>query len=276
MLVSIAAVFLPDFGHSMSHNLTLALLRQFVGREFKQRYLSSLSGPLWALMQPLLMLAVYSLVFVHVLRVRLPHGDGPADTIPFLVAALWPWAAFAESLSRAVGVVPENAALLAKVAMPRAVLVAAPMINTFAVQGVGLIAAGLVLGLVGYGFDPAGVPLAALGYLLLFGFTLGLGFGLAALNVFVRDIGQMVPQVLTLLFFLSPVFFTREMVPPAFALVFDINPLSLYLDLMRGALLGTLEQPMLALGLAAMATVGSLAVGYALFRRLASHFEDFV
>lgn len=79
-----------DTGHQ--RRLFVAFFR----REFRQRFLGSLTGPAWALLQPLLLLGIYALVFIHVLRVRLPAGEGPADAVPFLVAALWPWTAFAE------------------------------------------------------------------------------------------------------------------------------------------------------------------------------------
>jgi ABC-type polysaccharide/polyol phosphate export permease len=254
----------------------LPILRQFVAREFRQRYLGSLTGPAWALLQPLMLLGVYALVFVHVLRVRLPAGDGPADAVPFLVAALWPWTAFAEGLNRAVQAVPENAALLAKVPVPRSLLVIAPLAVTFAVHGLGLCVVGLVLALWGRAFDIAGVLPALVVYLLLAGFTLGVALLLAAWNVFVRDVGQILGQALTLLFFLSPVFFTREMVPEAFRIAFDLNPLSIYLDLIRALLLGTPVDLIAGLGKAAAATTMTLILGVFVFRRLSPHFEDYL
>lgn len=260
----------------MSARAHLPILRQFVAREFRQRYLGSLTGPAWALLQPLMLLGVYALVFVHVLRVRLPAGDGPADAVPFLVAALWPWTAFAEGLNRAVAAVPENAALLAKVPVPRSLLVIAPLAVTFAVHGVGLCVVGLALALWGRPFDPGGVVPAFVAYLLLAGFTLGVALLLAAWNVFVRDVGQILGQALTLLFFLSPVFFTREMVPEAFRIAFDLNPLSIYLDLIRGVLLGTPVDLAAGFGKAFAATGLALALGAWVFQRLSPYFEDYL
>jgi ABC-type polysaccharide/polyol phosphate export permease len=260
----------------MSASAKLPVLRQFIARDFGQRYLGSLTGPAWALLQPLLLLGVYALVFVQVLRVRLPNGDAPADAIPFLVAALWPWTAFAEGLSRAVQAVPENAALLAKVAVPKQLLVLAPLVVTFAVHGVGLLVVGLMLGIVGRPFELAGVIPALFAYVLLAAFTLGVALLLAAWNVFVRDVGQILGQALTLLFFLSPVFFTREMVPEAFRVVFDLNPLSIYFDLIRALLLGTSIDLAIAFGKAILATAVALLSGAFVFRRLAPHFEDYL
>ncbi len=72
----------------------LHLLRHFVVRDLRQRYLGSLWGGAWALLQPLLTLAIYAVVFVEVLKVRLPEAAGPGF-VPFFAAALWPWTAFA-------------------------------------------------------------------------------------------------------------------------------------------------------------------------------------
>lgn len=254
----------------------LPILRQFIAREFRQRYLGSLTGPAWALLQPLMLLGVYALVFVHILRVRLPAGDAPADAIPFLVAALWPWTAFAEGLNRAVQSVPENAALLAKVALPRSLLVIAPMVVTFAVHLVGLGVVGIAMALWGRPFDLSGLLPAFLVYLLLAVFTLGVALLLAAWNVFVRDVGQILAQFLTLLFFLSPVFFTREMVPEAFRIAFDLNPLSIYLDLIRALLLGTPVDLLIGFAKALTASAAALALGAFVFQRLSPYFEDYL
>lgn len=260
----------------MTLRSSCSILWQFVTRDFGQRYLASLTGPSWALLQPLMLLGVYALVFVQVLRVRLPSGEGPADAVPFLVAALWPWTAFSEGLSRAVQAVPENAALLAKVAVPKTLLVIAPLTVTFAVHGAGLLVVGLVLAMAGRPFELAGIIPALFAYVLLAAFTLGVALLLAAWNVFVRDVGQILGQALTLLFFLSPVFFTREMVPEAFRVVFDLNPLSIYFDLIRALLLGTSIDLAIGFGKAILATTVALLLGAFVFRRLAPHFEDYL
>jgi ABC-type polysaccharide/polyol phosphate export permease len=99
---------------------------------------------------------------------------------------------------------------------------------------------------------------------------------LAALNVFVRDVGQILGQALTLLFFISPVFFTRDMVPEAFRIAFDLNPLSVFLDLIRAALLGMPVDLAAGFGKALATTTLALALGAFVFRRLSPYFEDYL
>ncbi len=252
----------------------LRLCRYFALRDFRQRYLNSLSGAAWALIQPLALLGIYALVFVHVLRVRLP-ADLDVDLVPFLVAGLWPWAAFADALTRATNALPDNAGLLAKVALPRSVLVAAPVASSFAVQLVGFLLVIAVLAVLGYRIEWWLAPVAVLAFMLLFAFTLGIALLTAALNVFVRDLTQVVTQAVTLLFFLTPVFYTVEMVPPAFGTLLAANPIGAYIEASRAALLAGqwLPPELLTCGIAALVAVG---LGTWVFGRLEAHFEDYL
>jgi ABC-type polysaccharide/polyol phosphate export permease len=252
------------------------LIRHFVLRDLKQRYLGSLSGGLWAVLQPLLLLGVYAFVFVEILRVRnLPAAAG-GDFVVFLVAGLWPWTAFAEALNRSVTAIQDHAGLLSKVALPREVLVLAPVTSAFLLHGVGFVAVTLALAFAGKDVDALGLPAALAMFALLYAFALGLALVLAALQVFVRDLGHMLGQFLTLWFFLTPVFYTRDMVPPAFATVLSLNPVSPYVDAVRGALHAPLAPVPSQWALAALYAALALAAGAFVFRRLSRHFEDFL
>jgi len=251
------------------------LLRQFTVRDLRQRWLGSFSGGLWALLQPLAMLAIYAVVFVEILKARLPERVG-SEFVPFLVCALWPWTAFAEALNRAVNVFPEHAGLLSKVPLPREVLVLAPVCSAFLVHGIGFAAVLVVLALVGQPLHPAGIPQALAGFLLLFAFATGLALALASLQVFVRDLGQALGQFLTLWFFLSPVFYAPEMLPPALAPWFALNPMAGFLDAIRAPLLGLPATGVETLLMPLLFAAAALAAGRWIFRRLERHLEDFL
>ncbi|MFO0041705.1 MAG: ABC transporter permease [Pseudomonadota bacterium] len=253
----------------------LNLLRQFTARDLRQRWLGSLSGALWALLQPLFMLAIYAVVFVEILKVRLPERVG-SDFVLFLVAALWPWTAFAEALNRSVNAFPEHAGLLAKVALPREVLVLAPACSAFLVHGLGFLAVLAVLALIGKPIHVAGLPQATLGFALLAIFAIGLSLALASLQVFVRDLGQALGQFMTLWFFLSPVFYAPEMLPPAIAEWFAWNPMAAFLGAIRAPLLCTPGAGPAALLAPTLLAFAALAAGLWVFRRLRSHLEDFL
>ncbi len=253
------------------------ILSEFVRRELRLRYLGTFTGLGWALVQPVLQLAIYGYVFTTIFAARLPEQEfGSLGFVAFLAVGLWPWTAFAEALSRAVTAIQDNAGLLGKVALPRPVLVAAPVIAGHLLHAVGFV---LVLALLMAGGwirwrwqVVAIVPL----HLLLAVFTLGLAWLLAALCVFVRDLSHAVGQALMLLFFLTPVLYPRSLVPEAMLPVADANPMALYIGLFRQAVLGVGEHGpghwLVALALALV----SAALGYWVFRRLAPHFEDFL
>jgi len=257
------------------HGSRLASLAlQFTTRDLRNRYLGSLSGLVWAVVQPLLLLATYAIVFVEVLKVRLPDAVG-AGFVPYLALGLWPWTAFAEGLVRGSNAIVEHTSMLSKIAVPKLLIVFAPVAGSFLIHGVGFLMVLAALDLSQVPIQWQGLPVALLLYLCLFLWTLGLAWMLSALTVFVRDLAHVIPQVLTLGFFLTPVFFAREMIPPRFALLTDANPMSVYLDGFRAAMLGTQglgDRAWLALA----AALAALALGLVLFRRLDRHLEDFL
>ena len=253
----------------------LRLALHFIRRDLESRYLGSFSGGLWALVQPLVQLAVYSFVFVYVFKAKVPGADAPGY-VPFLALALWPWSAFAESLTRATTAIQDNAALIRKVAMPREVLVFASVSAGFIVQGIGFLAIIIALRLFGVPIDLFALPLAAAGYLQLFVLALGFAFLFAAIQVFVRDLSAALPQLLMLWMFASPVFYARESLPEAYRPLLGFNPFTHYPEFFRGALLHTPAPPLASDAIALLGALGVLVVGWVVFRRLNPHFEDFL
>lgn len=252
-----------------------ALTLRFFQRELRNRFAGSFSGGLWALFQPLLQLAVYSFVFVHIFKARIPGADAPGY-VPFLVTAMWPWTAFSEALLRSTTSIQDNAALIGKVALPREVLVFASVATSFAIHLTGFLAIVLILSVVGNDIHLAGLVPALLLYLPLFALALGLALICASIQVFVRDLVQAIGQLLPLLMFTAPVFYDRTLLPERVQGLMDLNPFTFYAESFRVALLahGTfdLTQFAVALGVAGAA----LLAGHWMFRRLDPHFEDFL
>lgn len=253
------------------------LTREFIRRELRSRYLGTLSGLAWALFQPLLQLAIYSYVFLYVFRARLPAAEfGGLGFVPFLAVGLWPWTAFSESCLRAVSAIPENAGLLGKVALPRPMLVLAPVAAGFMLHAAGFAAVLIILCLGGW-IQPAASFLMLPVLLAMLGvFTLGLSWLLAAINVFVRDLSLLLAQALLMLFFLTPVLYPRSLVPESLAPLADANPLTLYIGLIRQAAIGTGDYGLIHLVIALVIALIAAGVGYWVFQRLSDHFEDFL
>ena len=248
----------------------------FIRRELRNRYIGSISGGVWGLVQPLLQLAVYSFVFVYIFKNRLPASEGPSF-VPFLVVALWPWVAFSDSLLRATTVIQDNAALIGKVALQRELLVVSSVTASFLLHFIGFILICLVLAAVNGSINVLNLPLGCIVFIQLYLFALGLSFVLSALQVFVRDVVQVLGQLMSLWMFMSPIFYSREMLPEVYRGWFDLNPFSYYAETMRALLLRSdsfVLSPYWWLHALIAVFIGLL--GYALFRRLNPYFEDFL
>jgi lipopolysaccharide transport system permease protein len=234
-----------------------ALTLRFFRRELSNRFAGSISGGLWALLQPLLQLAITSFV-------------------PFLAIALWPWTAFAEAVLRSTTAIQDNAALIGKVALPREILVLASVGTSFAIHIIGFVAIVLVLAATGQGIHLAMLPLALLLYLPLAALALGFALVCASVQVFVRDLAQALGQLLPLLMFGAPVYYDRALLPERFRGLLDYNPFTFYAEAFRALLLdhGRFDFRQFAIALIVAAVM--LFLGHRLFRRLDPHFEDFL
>lgn len=253
----------------------IALTWRFYRRDLVNRFAGSFSGGLWALFQPLLQLAVTSFVFVVVFKVRVPGLESLAY-VSFLAVAFWPWNAFAEAVLRSTTSIQDNAALIGKVALPREILVVASVCASFTIHLVGFVAVVVVLALAGQGVHPEGLAPALLLYVPLFALALGIALLCAAIQVFVRDLVQVLGQVLPLLMFAAPVYYGREQLPERFRAWLDWNPFTWYAESFRALLLGYGSFDARHGVVAVVVALLALVLGHRAFRRLDPHFEDFL
>lgn len=248
------------------------LLRELVVRDFRGRYAGSLLGLLWSFIHPLWLLALYTFVFSVVLRVSL-LGERTGSFGIFLFAGLLPWMAIHEGLLRGATAITDNAALVKKVRFPSAILVLAVVTAALLHQAIALGVFLVVLAALGEA-SAAGLPLLALAVPLQVALTLGLALALAAVNVFFRDVPQVLGMVLNAWFFLTPIVYPLDLVPEWFRPWIALNPLTVLVDLYRQALLG--DGLALPDGVAALAatSVVLLFAGLWAFRRLRPQLVD--
>jgi len=250
------------------------ITRRFLAEDLRARFQGNLAGAAWTIIGPLLQLAVFFLVFVHIFGQRVPGLSG-AGVVGFLALGFWPWFAFSEAVARATTALQDHAGLLAKVALPRAALVLARVLAPFVLHGAGFLVILVLLPVLGVGLDPAGLPLALLLWLPLLALAIGFGLLAATVQVFVRDTGQVIGHLLQLTFFLTPILYARELVPAWLQPALDANPLTGIVTGLRVALLGG-EWPLGALGVSFTAAVLVLFGGSWLFRRCTPLFEDYL
>jgi ABC-type polysaccharide/polyol phosphate export permease len=254
---------------SASGNAVMALLDLTISltkRELRNRFNGTLSGGLWALLQPLLQLAIYSFVFVRIFNARVPETSS-VDYVPYLAVALW-WTAFSEAVVRASTVIQENAALIGKVAMPRQALVWASVCSSFLVHLIGFAVIIVLLWLMGKGIEASGILPSLLLYIPLFALAAGFAFLCAAMQVFVRDLAPLLTQIMPLLMFTAPIFYGSRQWPPNVQFLLHLNPYTGYAETFRALLLdiGMVDASRLLVMLAVAAAV--LLLGLSVFRRL--------
>ncbi len=251
------------------------LAAHFIRRELRERYRGSFTGFGWAFLQPLLQLAIYSFVFVEIFKARVPGADAPGY-VPFLIVAMWPWVAFSDALVRATTAIQDNSALIGKIALPRELLVLAPCSASFILHIGGFTAILIAMAIFQPDVSLLSLPLALLLYVPLFVLAFGLALLFAAVQVFVRDLAQILGQLLTLMMFAAPIFYARDNLPERFQGWLDLNPFSFYAESFRSILLGYGDIRASSVFIAFAVAGVALLVGWSAFRRLDSHFEDFL
>lgn len=250
------------------------LIAQLARREVHARYRQSFLGLFWMVLTPLAMLAIYTLVFRHVMRVRW-HGLEESNLLFALriYAGLAVFNFFSECVNRAPHLVLEQPHLVKKVVFPLEVL---PWVSA-AGAALSLGVSGVLL-LVFAALAQGGLPLSALAlplvWLPLLPLVLGLSWLLAGMGTYVRDVGQVLGMVLSALMFLSPIFFPVQALPEAVRPWLLANPLAWVMTGTRDVLLAG-QWPDWQAWAVLMAACWLLALaGAAFFRRVRQGFAD--
>jgi len=207
------------------------LIRQLTWREVVGRYKGSFIGLGWSFIQPLVMLCVYTFVFSVIFQARwgVEAGEGKAAFALALFMGLITFSIFSEVVNAAPSLVLGNANYVKKVVFPLEILPVVRLFSAFinAVFSLGVLLAGI---LVVNHFIHWTALLLPLIWLPMMMFTLGCGYFLASLGVFVRDIGTAIGVLTTMLFFLTPIFYPISAVPERFRFFFRINPMAVFVE----------------------------------------------
>jgi len=247
------------------------LLLFLVWRDVKVRYKQTALGAAWAVLQPLLAMLVFTLVFGRLAKL-------PSDNIPyplFVYTALLPWQLFAFALTESSNSLVANQHLIRKVYFPRVIIPVSAVL-------VGLVDFTISLSVLGammiyYGVHPAATALLFIPFLLLAIFTaLGIGLWLSALNIQYRDVKYVVPFLTQFWMFATPVAYSSKLVPPQWRTLYGLNPMAGVVDGFRWAVLGTgtASNAMILISIAVVLFV--LIGGLAYFRRMERTFADMV
>jgi lipopolysaccharide transport system permease protein len=233
------------------------------------RYRQSALGYAWAVIQPVALVAIYSLVFNHLTKV--PTGNAPY--VIFAFSALVPWLYFANGLSLAANGIVNNPSLILRVHFPREILplsyVAAAFVDF--VIGSCVLAVAMVLYRVPF---HATVVWVLVIMIVATTFLIGTALFCCTVQVKYRDVGLAMPFVLQVWLFATPVLYPLRSVPSALRPYFDLNPMAAVVDGVRSVVVFGVAPDLRLLGIAFASSSGILAFSYAWFRRFESTFAD--
>ncbi|MFP4082406.1 MAG: ABC transporter permease [Candidatus Aminicenantes bacterium] len=206
------------------------LVYNLVARDLKVKYKGSILGFFWSLLNPLVMLIVYTIAFKYIIKIRV-------ENFPiFFLCAFLPWTFLSLSLSMSVSSIKDNANLVKKVYFPREILPLSIVLSNlvqFLLTFLILIPALLIFKV------KLGLPLVLLPLLIVFqlAFTLGLAYILSALNVFFSDIRHLLEIFLQIWFWLTPIIYPVSFVPERFQSLYRLNPMVSFVEAYRDSLL---------------------------------------
>lgn len=250
---------------------TAYLLGQLVKRDVLLRYRGAYFGLLWVFLNPLLMLGIFVFVFGYVFQPRWPAQYSELPFAINLYCGLIAFGIFGETVSRSPGAVRSQPNYVKKVIFPVEILPVVPL-GAALVQGAFNFLI-LVAALLWTGHFSAQVILYPLLLLPLLLFALGASWFLAAWGVFIKDMTQIVPLFVQMLFFLSPVLYTASMAPEPVRPFYEFNPLGAVIEACRAAVSGSaIEWTSWGIALAAGMTVALL--GRAFFQHSRDEFAD--
>lgn len=251
-----------------------SLIATMVKRDIAGRYAGSFGGAFWTVIQPILLMAVYSFVFGVILNGRFGDSDDPTNYVVYFLAGLLPWLAISEAVGRAPTVIIEYANFVKKLVFPVSVLpvnlVASGLFSQVLALGV------FLLLMLAFGRELTltvlWVPILLVPQVLL---SLGLSWFLAALGVVFRDLGQLIGFILTLWFFTTPICYAESNLE-GYLWIFDKNPMYVLVGAYRAVLIEGVAPDLVPLGILTAGSFASVILGHAWFHRMKPSFPDLV
>ncbi len=249
------------------------LLFHLVRRDFQQRFVGSAMGWLWGLIHPLVLMGVYTFVFSVCLKQELGPEAETQNYPLYLLAGMLPWLLFSETVSRCGSCLIENQGLITKTMFPAEVVPVSIFLSTLVGHAM---AFSLLIAATGIWLRQVSPLLLLLPvYTVLLGLmAVGIGWMAAALHVYLRDTAQVLAVVLTLWFWMTPIFITEEQIPEGLRFLIIGNPLAYIVRAYRLMLFTTRLPTQHDFGVVAAYAVGTFILGGLFFRHMKRGFAD--
>ncbi len=256
-----------------SHARWLFLFRQLLARELSARYRTTTLGTLWLVLQPLLMLGVYTVVFSGIFKVRWAGTQTTAGFALILFAGLLVFNFLSEVLVTAPSVIVSQPNYVKKVVFPVAILPVVKVAAAFVTALISLCILVVANTIITKTISPS-VLLAPVILLEMVPMLLAVAWSVSAIGVYMRDLAQVIGILASVLLFISPIFFPPTSIPEGMRALIDLNPLVICMQQLRAVTVQSLPLDLASLGLHFCISVMAAVLAFQLFRRLSRGFAD--
>lgn len=249
------------------------MIRSMVIRDIRSRYIGSYLGFFWSVIHPLMQLLIYYFLFSVVMKMRLGVEYGETSYAIWLIAGLLPWMFFADVITRSPGAVLEQSNVIKKMVFPSELLPIVHLIAALVNHFIGVTI--LIVFITVLGYDLSFNLLFMFLYLFTIGiFALGIAWLLSSLNVFLRDVGQIIAVVINIWFFLTPIAYSSQMIPSHIKVLLRFNPMMHAVDGYRMALLSRTDFDINGFGYSVFVGIIIFVIGGLVFQKLKPAFAD--
>jgi len=240
-------------------------------REIQLRYRQTILGVTWVIIQPLMTTAIFTIVFGRLM-------NAPSDNMNyelFAFAGMLPWTMFSQSLQRSGVSLTRDIRLITRIFFPRIII---PVANSASTLVDFLVSFVILIILLFIYKVPVSLNVITLPILVFFNMLLAIGVGIAfaALNVYYRDFTYVLPFVVQIWMYASPLAYSSSIIPDQWAWVYDLNPMVGIINGFRWAIFGQTDFPLNSLTYSIVVSLVLFGVGLTVFRRLERSFADVI
>ena len=251
-----------------------ALLPPLIVRDIKEKYAGSAAGVLWTVMQPLMTIILFWLVFSKIMKIRIHVDTGEIPFLPFLLSGLLPWFAIQEGVMRGASAIVDKGYIIKKVFYPSELFPLSAVLSSLIHHGVGffifLAAYFVITGVTSLFQLPMIMALLLMQGIL----TAGLAFFLSALSVYIRDILQALGLLFQAVFYMTTILYPIQQVPEGLKPVVLMNPFTLLMEAYHSVILYGRQPDIGSFAYLFFLSVAVFAIGLYVFRRLKAGFAD--
>jgi lipopolysaccharide transport system permease protein len=249
------------------------LVRSMVRRDLSSRYKGSIIGPAWAVITPAVMIVIFTAIFSGIFGARFGVQGGHLSFATYLFCGLLPWIAFSDGVQRSTTSLTDNVNLVKRVVFPTEALPVNLALSGIAQQLIGTVVLLTVALILEHTIHPTALllPLLLVPQFLV---TAGLGWLMASLGVFIRDMPQINQLTLTTWMYLTPIFYPENIIPPKYQWMVNLNPMAPLVRNYRRILLEGRAPDWRGLGVTMIFALVCFVFGYWWFQRTKKAFAD--